>query len=60
MGATHGTSSTPVQNERQRMREVRTSAITTPRRSLKPTDPNVKMKLLTTARWKNPSHVSRM
>ena len=60
MGATHGIRSTPVQKERQRIGEVSTSAITTPSTSLKPTEPNVKMNELTTARWKKPSHVSRM
>ena len=59
MGATHGISSTPVQKLRKRMLEVSTSAITMPSTSLKPTEPNVKMKLLTTARWKKPSQVSR-
>ncbi len=59
MGATQGISSTPVQNDRQRMGEVSTSAMTTPRTSLKPTEPKVKTNELITARWKKPSQVSR-
>ncbi len=59
MGATQGMSKTPVQNDRQRMLEVSTSAITTPSTILKPTEPNVKIAELTTARWKKPSHASR-
>ena len=55
MGATHGMSSTPVQKLRKRIFEVSTSAITMPSTSLMATEPNVKMKLLTTARWKKPS-----
>ncbi len=57
MGATHGIRSTPVQKLRKRMPEVRTSAISMPRTSFTPTEPKVKMKLLTTARWKKPSKV---
>ena len=55
MGATHGMSSTPVQKLRKRMFEVSTSAMPMPSTSLMPTEPNVKMKLLSTARWKKPS-----
>ena len=55
MGATHGMSSTPVQKLRKRILEVSTSAMPMPSTSLMPTEANVKMKLLTTARWKKPS-----
>ena len=55
MGATHGISSMPVQKLRKRILEVSTSAMPMPRMSLKPTEANVKTKLLTTARWKKPS-----
>ena len=58
MGATHGMSSTPVQKLRKRICDVSTSAMPMPSTSLIPTEANVKTKLLTTARWKNPSKVS--
>ncbi len=55
MGATHGISSTPVQKLRKRILEVSTRAMPMPSTSLMPTEANVKVKLLTTARWKKPS-----
>ena len=55
MGATHGISSTPVQNERKRIFEVSTSAMPMPSTVLIATEANVNVKLLTTARWKKPS-----
>ncbi len=58
MGATHGISSTPVQKLRKRIPDVSTSAMTMPSTSFTATEPKVKMKLLTTARWKKPSKVS--
>ena len=46
VGATQGIRSTPVQNERQRIFDIRTSAISMPSTSLKPTEPKVNRKLL--------------
>jgi hypothetical protein len=59
VGATHGTSSTPVQKERKRILEVSTSAMPIPMTSLTATEANVKTKLLPTARWKKPSCARR-
>ena len=50
----------PGEQLRKRIFDVRTSAITMPRTSLTATEPNVKTKEFTTARWKKPSLASRM